>query len=247
MNCRVCGDKTIKAHLIPRSMCTEVQVGKNHAVTNSDAKYSPSQSGVWDADILCANHDGQLGRYEETALKAFQNLRSQAANKSFGSYELTGTDSESLLKFFAAILYKYAITRKELGRIELGPFLAPIQDFLFCQAPVPRFLDALLVRPLLSAGDTEVFAYRTPRPDRKFGRNIYRMMVGGVIAFVLIDNSPLADPKTMGLWIKTLARPKYIIGPADQFEEFQIPQKLIQKNDTLSAFLGKQERTFGRT
>lgn len=243
MNCHVCGNqKTIKAHLIPRSMCTEVQVGKSHAVTNSSVQFTSSQSGLWDVGILCEKHDGQLGQYEEVALKAFQKLRSEAVGKDSGSYELMEISSESLLKFYAAILYKYGITRKELGRIELGPFLNPIQDFLFFNAPVPKFLDVFLIRPKLHTADSEVFAYRAPKPDRKFERNMYRMMIGGVIAFVLIDSCPLTVSQKMGLWIKELATPKYTILPAHQFEEFKMAQEFIQKNCRLSAYLEKQEK-----
>ena len=222
-------------------MCTEVQVGKAHAVTSGDAQFASSQSGLWDMNILCASHDGELGRFEAEALTAFQRLRAQAAGQGVGTYDLTGIDSRSLLKFYAAILFKYAITRKELGKIELGPFLEPIQNFLFRNAPVPTFLDALLIRPLLHAADAEVFAYRAPRWDRKFNRNMYRMMMGGVIAFVLVDNTPLQDPHTRVHLIKDSAVPKYTVLPAQQFEEFTMARALIADNDRLASYLEKQE------
>lgn len=242
MPCQVCGSlKTIKAHLIPRSMCTEVQVGKSHAITNFDGQFKSYQSGLWDNGILCEEHDGKLGQYEETALKIFQEIRSEASGKFSGSYEISGASSDSLLKFYSAILYKYAITKKGFGRIDLGPFLEPIRDYLFFNAAPPKFLDALLIRPKLHATDADVFAYRAPKLDRKFGRNIYRMMLGGVIAFVLIDNYPLTISQKLGNWIKEMIVPRYIIQPAHKFEEFKIPQAMLRENGRLSDYLESQE------
>lgn len=86
MACIKCGKKeTIKAHLIPKVFCREIQVGKMHAagVINSN-KFTPTQSGVFDKQILCAKCDGELGELENYAAKTFRIIRKKYVSNDNG-------------------------------------------------------------------------------------------------------------------------------------------------------------------
>lgn len=53
MICNNCGsDALIKAHLIPRAFCVEVQTGKSHAASvTKNESFEVTQSGVWPREL----------------------------------------------------------------------------------------------------------------------------------------------------------------------------------------------------
>ena len=243
MTCLICSAcPTIKSHLIPRVMATEVQVGKAHAfVLPSRPGYLESQSGLWDSSILCGHCDSSIGRFEESTAKAFVSLR----NAGVGVQELKVVSAEQApdvtLRFYAALLWKYAVARRELGKIDLGPYKSELQRVAFEGAPIPNFFDAVLMRLRLSPDDAGVFAYRAPKPDRKEGLNMYRVMVGGVLAFVKVDQRPWANPLFRGVALSNATTTRALVVAAQNFEEFKVSQDLAHGDSRVSAFLDKQD------
>jgi len=243
MTCLICSAcPTIKSHLIPRVMATEVQVGKAHAfVLPSRPGYLESQSGLWDSSILCGHCDSSIGRFEESTAQAFVSLR----NAGVGVQELKVVSAEQApdvtLRFYAALLWKYAVARRELGKIDLGPYKSELQRVAFEGAPIPNFFDAVLMRLRLSPDDAGVFAYRAPKPDRKEGLNMYRVMVGGVLAFVKVDQRPWANPLFTGIALSNATTTRALVVAAQNFEEFKVSQALAHGDSRVSAFLDKQD------
>jgi hypothetical protein len=121
MLCMKCGKaRTIRAHLIPRVFCTEVQVGTSHATgVRVNGSFHPSQSGTFDPHILCALCDEQLGKLEGYVDKICGAIRRQSINQSFGIKTCSGADKNIVLRFCAGILWKYSIAAKQFGRIDL--------------------------------------------------------------------------------------------------------------------------------
>lgn len=242
MNCLVCGmSPTIKSHLIPRVMAVEVQVGTAHAIVASDQDYRESQSGLMDRNILCGPCDSAIGRFEGSTAKAFKSLRNAGIGVRDGSLVSTEQVPDVTLRFYAALLWKYAVARRDLGQIDLGPYKYELQKIAFEGAPIPDFFDAALMRLRLNSDDVGVFAYRVPRLDRKNGVNMYRILVGGVLAFVKVDrrswgNTPLGEI-ALGSAINTRA----LVMAAREFEEFKIPQHLAHHDSRLSRFLDRQD------
>lgn len=242
VSCLVCGcSPTIRSHLIPRVMAVEVQVGKAHAlVSTSSPGYRESQSGRFDDRILCGPCDSSLGPFEESTAKTFRALRAAAVGVSDGATVSAPQAPDITLRFYAALLWKYAVTRRDFGKIDLGPFKSQLQGVAFEAASIPGFFDVALMRLRLNSADADVFAYRAPKVDRKHGVNMYRIMVGGFLAFIKVDQRPWGDPILARLAIRDASITRALVLAAGEFEEFRIAQNLAHSDNRLSAFLDKQ-------
>ena len=243
MPCVNCGHaNTIRAHLLPQVFCKEVQVGKAHATSVlKNGSFHPSQSGTFDPGILCANCDNKLGALENYASTVLADIRQDAVGKPDGTYVAPPILSDDILRFCAGILWKCSITNNSFGRINLGAYQERLRQVAFREANVPASLDAVMIRLRLSSADDSVFAYRAPSPDRKFGVNLYRLVVGGVLFLIRLDQRSIEDCNLRLLWLRGVEQVKYLILPASHFEEFRIPQDLVATNPKLSLFLEKQE------
>nr|BDT32086.1 hypothetical protein MFMH1_17550 [Myxococcus sp. MH1] len=241
MPCLICGvAKTVHAHLIPKTFAREVQVGKAHAVVRDSGEYEDTQSGIWDRDILCRDCDNRIGRWEGGAKQSLDALRADAVGKPWGLHWLAGVVGDDLIRFLAALLWKYSSTRPALGRIELGPYRAILEDISFRGALVPSSVNAVGFRLLREQGDDGVFAYRTPRLDRKGGVNMVRLMIGGVLFFVRLDQRTPIDAVLREGEIAGRTDLPYWLAPASMFEEFTQGRELVNRGE-LSLFLDRQE------
>ena len=127
--CKNCGaSPTIKAHLIPRMFCRDVQIGKSHAaqVLPNDT-FVVSQSGLWDSGILCAACDSKIGELENYANTVFSTIRNHGSSGSSSYKIVDGVNCSKLLRFCAAILYKFSVTRPEYGQIDIGIFKISVE------------------------------------------------------------------------------------------------------------------------
>ncbi|OFA02086.1 hypothetical protein DUGA2_40120 [Duganella sp. HH101] len=228
--------------MIPRVLAKEVQVGHAHAVTKADGAISQiSQSGIFDPEILCGPCDEKLGLLEEKAAQLLTTVRNQAKGLHEGAIVKLPQRDDDLLRFYAALLWKYSVTRPEFGRVDLGKFQEPLRAVSFGSETIPEFLDVALFRLRLDLDDTGVFAYRAPSPDRKHGINLYRILVGGVLALVKIDRRPWADRLTSELGLRGRGEVRVAVAAAKEFEEFKMAQKLAHTKPKISTFLDKQD------
>lgn len=243
MNCLVCGaSPTIKSHLIPRVMAVEVQVGNVHAfVLPSRPGYRESQSGLWDPSILCGDCDSYIGHFEGCTAKALASIRSAGVGAQAFALVSAEQAPDVTLRFYAALLWKYAVTRPDLGQIDLGPYKSVLQRVAFEDAPIPDFFDVFLMRLRRSRDDSGVFAYRAPKPDRKAGINMYRVLVGGVLAIVKVDRRPWSNEWLRCNSLGSATTTQAVVVAAQEFEEFKVSQDLAHNNTRLSSFLDKQE------
>lgn len=242
MACSNCGSESlIRAHLIPRVFAVEVKVGKSFAANVSKSgTYRSTQSGIWDDTILCAKCDGVLGNYENYAHGVTKRIRAAEDAKPLQQRTLSDVDITMILKCCAGILYKFSLTSRQNGRVELGRYQESLRHFLFhAGAPCPAELDVLVLRPLRFGDDDGVFAYRAPRDDRAHGLNFYRMMLGGVIFFVNLDarGTELHAAKDDFIKAHTTAM-RFTMVDALKFEEFTVPAGLVHTG-RLSGFLDR--------
>ncbi|MBZ4401238.1 hypothetical protein [Myxococcus sp. AS-1-15] len=240
MPCLICRDsKTIKAHLIPKAFAREVQVGKAHAVVRDSGEYADTQSGIWDRDILCRDCDNTIGKWEGGAKQSLDALRADAAGKPEGIHRLAGTRGDDIIRFLAALLWKYASTKPALGRIQLGPYRAILEDISFRGTPIHSSVNAVGFRLRREQGDDGVFAYRAPQFDRKSGINMVRLMVGGVVFFVKLDQRVPSDAIFREGGMAGQTDLPYWLAPAPMFEEFTRGRDLANRGE-LSLFLDRQ-------
>lgn len=234
---------TIKAHLIPQAFAKEVNVGKAHAAgVTKVGRFWISQAGRFDSNILCADCDNGIGRFEAYAVKALARLRKAGLNQPLGHCVAEDVDGNQFLRFCAALLWKYSVTGKEQGRIRLGPYQSIARALAFDpDSVIPESFDAFITRPMRKPDDQEVIFYRAPLLERREGVNFARFSVGGCVVFVRLDKRPLAEPFFAPCWIKGKNTIKFAIAPATVYEEFQTAQRLMNEDEKLSGFLERQE------
>lgn len=126
--CQICKKEKqlCRAHIIPQTFKSDLNDGdkKKHLISTSikERKIRKKQTLKFDKEILCADCDRILGKYEEVLIKFF---------RSFFKHELRNkipipsipidikTDTEKLKLSIAAILYKMSISRR-MPDISLG-------------------------------------------------------------------------------------------------------------------------------
>lgn len=243
MPCIRCGNpKTIKAHLLPQVFCKEVKVGTSFAtMVKESGDFSITQSGVFDKNILCNECDGKLGKNEKYAAEAFRLIRQKSVGHYNGLVLISNQDKERILRFAAGILWKYSITQKEHGRIDLFGFQDDVKKIAYEEIEIPTWFDALLFRLKVHPNDDGVFAYRAPLPDKVDRVRIYRFMVGGILFFVKVHNKKMKNDQTLQYWLSQKDDLQYVIAPASLFEEYKTLKDLAFNSRPLSSFLDKQD------
>ncbi|MCA9024368.1 MAG: hypothetical protein KDA86_04055 [Planctomycetaceae bacterium] len=112
--------------------------------------------------------------------------------------------------------------------------------FLFDKnAITPDELDAFVFRPLTYPSDNGVFAYRAPKPDKQYGANIYRMMMGGLMFFIKLDRRSFPEGAVSKILMKNANGLPYLTTPVVGLEEFEMARESFQKNQGLSEYLDK--------
>ncbi|HCK0217620.1 hypothetical protein [Citrobacter freundii] len=241
MPCIKCGkNETIKAHLIPKVFCKEIQVGKMHAagVINSN-KFTPTQSGIFDKHILCAKCDGELGELENYAAKTFRIIRKNYINDDDGIKKIPSRNPELIYRFAAGILWKYSIAEESLGRIDLEGFGEDIKKYAFGEITRPSFFDGLFTWLRIYKGVPDLFAYRAPFPIELDGVNAFRFLLGGMLFIIKVDVNPFKVSPLSGTFFSNSSELNFSIAPAQYFEEFKDARKLAFENGRLGNFLDK--------
>jgi hypothetical protein len=223
-------------------MCAEIKVGKSFVtgIVEGNSDFSPPvETGTFDPNILCIPCDGILGKWESAAIDTFREIRKQAVGMRDDTFGTLESDTDSILRFCAGVLYKYSLTTVKFGRIELGPYQELLRKVAFGETDVPPFLNVALLRLRLHPNDDSVFAYRAPKNDRDktTGANMFRVLAGGVLMFIRVDKRPTTQSPLRPLWLR--GRDDVIFSPvrAQNFEEFKIPQRILRDSERLQAIL----------
>jgi hypothetical protein len=242
MPCANCGEAAIKAHLIPQAFIREVRgEDKGHALTNRDiSSFQPSQNGRYDDAILCSACDNALGKHEKYAFETLAAIRTAAPDIVDRAFMVDGVDGDRLLRFAAGIVWKYALTKRDYGRIEIGPYTRRLQQMLFEDSPPQLEIDAFLMK--LHSGDDMAYFYRAPSPERYEGLNFIRFSVGGFIFLVKLDQRKVSSlPKAA--WLRGSSS---LLIPAlafDRIEEGRMFLGARDGNERLDAYLDRLSLT----
>ena len=239
MPCKNCGEpQTIKAHLIPKVFCKQIQEGKSHAAQVTETgNYRISQSGIWDCSILCSECDNNLGELENYAHSVFSKIRENGSDLPWKLKEVIGVNNKKILRFCSAILYKFSLTDDFKGKIDLKGYQETCRRIAFGECKIPNYFNAFFWRAIRFPNDKGQFVYRAPLPDQLDGIDLYRMMLGGMLIFVKIDKRKLPVPELDKIMIRGKKSFVYRIVPAQGLEEFKVPNKIIDENKSLSSYL----------
>jgi hypothetical protein len=103
-------------------------------------KVRPDQHGVYDREILCAKCDGQLGHYDDYAIKVCRTFDAKHREFDDGRFLLPDINGDKLAKFALAVLWGASIsTRLEFKRVDLGPYVDVAKEVLFGEKPLKDF------------------------------------------------------------------------------------------------------------
>lgn len=227
MSCLSCGaPKTIDAHLIPKAFVAEVKSfsGEQHLILHAGRdRPVVSNTGVYDRDILCGACDSLLGAHEGYVIEALRRFRVMGASPG-QIVSVDPIDGDRVVRFAAGIAWKYANTRREYGRIQVGPYADRLRDVALKNLAIPASIDVAMVRLVELDGD--VYFYRAPVPDRKEGANMVRFTVGSFLFFLKVDQRPNGSVLPAECWLRGRTRGAFLAAPADMFEEGRMHRSL---------------------
>ncbi|MFK4381022.1 hypothetical protein ABIA40_000430 [Bradyrhizobium sp. USDA 223] len=237
MPCLICGhEKTIDAHLIPRAFALEVapHSGEKHVIGYPGAdKFRRTNTGVYDANILCGPCDRKLGAHEGYAVEFLRKARMRLAppHSYLHAKEVNG---DRFVRFAAGLCWKYAVTKQANGRIGTGRYREILADVAFERAPVPSSIDLTAIQ--LYTGDTEVYFYRAPKADRQQGVNLFRFYIGGFLFFLKTDNRANPEVPPQECWLRGKQSASFAVLPAEMFEEWAIGKQIAGRPNLRSYF-----------
>jgi hypothetical protein len=239
MACLRCGvPTTIKAHLIPQSFAKEVRdQATDHALVSGDGSFRATKNGLFDHHLLCSICDGHLGEHEKFAFHSLQSIRAATATSFNRTIEVDGFDTDRMLRFLCGLVWKYASTKRELGRIEVGKYQPLLAEIAFAGAPIPPSIDAFFMRAFTA--DADVYSYRAPMPQKVSGVNFIRIWLGGCLFFLKLDKRPNPSEPTERHWLRSRSRFLFSTPPLERIEEGRMTINMKWENAPLAAFLRK--------
>ena len=128
--CQMCGEekKLCKAHILPEALKNTLNPGKidDHfiAVSISKGTDCKKQTLRFDKEILCADCDGILGKYDKVLVEVIRRFFNAEARNRISQNVEVRTDTEKLKLAFAAVLYRMSLS-KQFPKLQLGKIYEP--------------------------------------------------------------------------------------------------------------------------
>lgn len=191
MDCIICGaKKTINAHLFPKSFCVQIGTGwdgeKRDFVSsyiNSEHRAKFVKTGIYDPDILCGKCDNVLGKLDKYAVEFCRSLYDEKIYPYRGRLPVIMDHNDHprrLFLFALSIIWRFGVTtKKQYGRIDIGPYRERIKNILYHGAEIGENIDAVLTVIKADKDESEQF-YRTPTPISNEYFRGYRFYINGL-------------------------------------------------------------------
>ena len=138
MPCKVCDNpKTVRCHLMPAALFKDNMKGEKHLFVGTSSKngIKYSQSGMFDPNLLCYEHEHSLQDCDDYAVRWIRKFKTKARpSKKFKNlvYLFPNPYPDLLLKFVCSVVWRCAVSpiaSTDLTR--LGPYELVLRDFLF--------------------------------------------------------------------------------------------------------------------
>ncbi len=222
--CLVCNKHpTIRAHLLPESFVREIfhkpKADEKHMIFHPETGVKQqSNTGRFERGILCAECDGVLGRYEDSAFRLIKRLRSVSIGRKIGTqsiinegiYPFRVAVIDEFVRFACGILWKYSSTAaSEPFHIEIGECRALFENICWHGASIPEGVDVFIERDLFSfaafTDPSEVYYYCSPSIGRRGHRTAHNLAwfsVGGFTIYVKLNQPGLSDFAPRRCWMR---------------------------------------------
>jgi hypothetical protein len=197
--CRVCDSTmTINAHLFPRALGHDLRGDQKNLFVGSAAAPGRRivQAGLSDTGILCADHDRALGEYDRYGTEFCRAFHTNCRHVIPDMWEVYGVDSDKLVKFWLAILWRFSIsTVPQAAQVRLGPYEDRLRDILFHGADCSVEPAITMLRYRSGTVPSENICFipnSTAFPGDQTRLNAYGVAISGFHAFVKLDSQPLS-------------------------------------------------------
>jgi hypothetical protein len=188
---------TIDAHLFPRALGHDVRGNEKHLfVGGVDAPGRRIvQAGLFDPTILCADHDGRLGAYDDYGIAFCRDFAARCSHPAPDIWRVRDVDADRLVRFWVAILWRFSLScLDEAAKIKLGPYEDRLRDILFAGADCSVEPAIIMLRYRSAAIPPENICftpYASAFPGQPGRIRAYGIAVAGFHAFVKLDNQSL--------------------------------------------------------
>ncbi len=222
--CLICRQRpAIRAHLLPEAFVREIfhepKTDEKHIIVHLETgAKQQSNTGRFERGILCAECDGILGRYENSAFQLIKRLRSvrvggKLGTESFvneGTYPFRVAVVDEFVRFACGILWKYSSTpADEQSHIEIGECRALFEGICWHGAPIPEGVDVFIERDLFSfaafTDPSQVYYYCSPSIGLRgyvTSHDFAWFSVGGFTIYVKLNQPGLSDFAPRKCWMR---------------------------------------------
>jgi hypothetical protein len=182
----------IKSHVIPKGFGKFI---RDDGLPNIQLRWdrvgeAKPQLGEFDTEILCADCDNKLGRFDDYALDVCRRFRTE--HKVEGEcFELRDVDGEKFAKFVLGVLWRASISeRVNFTPVSLGPHEKVARDVLFGALPLsamPAFQVLLERYTSDKIANVEGFYTHPVRSQKGAPYNFYGFSAGGFRILAKVD------------------------------------------------------------
>jgi hypothetical protein len=196
--------------------------GSKHNIQISSDSAKPSQHGVYDPRILCAECDGKLGALDDIALDVCRNFAIRHIPLGDDCFEMPNVDGNAICKFVLAVLWRGSISsRPECEDIGLGPYENRARDVLFGSCALSQLweFELLILRLRENAKFQSRLIYTFPTPDKSTGVNRWGFVAGGFRFVCKMDKRPWSGLPQEYLKLAVVNGKDRLFGMFADFEE----------------------------
>lgn len=195
MACTICGStETIRSHILPRALFRMGTTPGRQVIGNrrDGSGYANLQSGFWDDDILCAEHEAKLSIPDDYAARICRKFLKASADGSF-SATIPNPHPDRLVSFAAACVWRMAVSRTHNKPEQmLGPYAARLRAKLFDGEPFDPLL--LISRSAYVTGREQLRLGVLPHLYHELGLRFWRFVTCDLMFDLKLDNRPAPPP-----------------------------------------------------
>jgi hypothetical protein len=187
----------INAHILPKGFARLVRVEPEAELLKLAADgvgRALPQLGETDRNILCADCDGTLGKYDQYAVEVCKNFKPDSLYTD--PFEMRSVDTERFSKFILSFLWRASISAsgRYCGVVTFGWLYEPLtREIIFGSRPLTEMAAFKLFVQRLRSDKHDVTRITTDPIRFKFEKlNAYSFLLAGFRVIAVLDGQELA-------------------------------------------------------
>jgi hypothetical protein len=187
----------INAHILPRGFARLIRAEPEAELLKIAAdgvRPASPQLGATDRNILCADCDSALGKYDDYAVRACKDFKPDYPNSDL--FEMKSIDTEPFSKFILSFLWRASISAsgRYCGVVTFGWLYEPLtRKIIFGSCPIGEIPALKLFLSKLRSDMHDVSRITTDPIRFRFEKlNAYSFLLGGFRVIAALDGQELA-------------------------------------------------------